>query len=276
MLIKNKPNIIDALACYDTETYDVDENGCFSKYSPAYIATNEALRWETSLFPNPQRVLTVAGSGDQALFYKLAGAKHIDTFDVSYCAHVIQDIKTTAIRNIPHSAYKDLLFDLYQTAHATDIDRLFPLLLKLPTDTLDFVRQMDGCRLFNCGESPIGILGNKLNDDEYRKLQLCVPKSFNFIWSDIASLPKKLRHKYDIINISNILGYIHPENRISILSSLSPYLHPDGRIICCEFHEHACLSNTKFHSEIIHNTDRDAYCSVFTSMLVLQKKNKTK
>ena len=270
MLIKNKPNIIDALACYDTGTYDVVTHGPFSKYSPAYTVTNEPLRWETFLFPNPQRVLTVAGSGDQALFYKLAGAKHIDTFDVSYCAHVIQDIKTTAIRNIPHSAYKDLLFDLYQTAHATDIDRLFPLLLKLPTDTLDFVRQMDGCRIFSWGESPFGMLGSKLNRTEYKKLQSCVPYSFNFIWSDIASLHEKLTRKYDVINLSNIINYIPSSNHADIISNLSQFLNIGGCIVFCRPYEHIKYNKEKLKL-IQHTKLRSGIPSVFSDITMLQK-----
>ena len=60
---------------------------------PAYTISNENQRWATQVVPNVKKVLTVAGSGDQALFYKLSGATIIDTFDITCNARAIQDIK---------------------------------------------------------------------------------------------------------------------------------------------------------------------------------------
>ena len=226
-----KPDIFAARACYGNKgRYDATESGSFSQYSPAYVVTNEPLEWETRLTPNANSVLTVAGSGDQALFYKLAGAKYIDTFDVSYCARAIQDIKTTAIRNISRRAYQELLFELYQTAYAADADGLFPLLFNLPKDTLDFIRQMDECRIFGYG----GNLSHyTFNRAQYRKLQSCIPEFFNFIWSDITTLHTKLNKKYDVINLSNILDYLQYDERNKVISKMSQFLTYGGHIVFC-------------------------------------------
>ena len=66
----------------------------FSQFSLAYIATNENIRYEIGLTEtNKKSILTIAGSGDQPIFYSLNGAKDIDTFDISFCSKVIMDIK---------------------------------------------------------------------------------------------------------------------------------------------------------------------------------------
>ena len=85
-------------------------------YSHAYVVSNEDLRYTTALTRDMGRkVLTVAGSGDQPLFYKLNGANHIDTFDVSFCAKAIMDIKTAAIRaGMGYDSYKQMLRNFHQ------------------------------------------------------------------------------------------------------------------------------------------------------------------
>ena len=82
--------------------------------APAYTISNENQRWATSVVPNVKSVLTVAGSGDQALFYKLSGVENIDTFDVNINAGIIQDIKCAAIKDLSRDEYIDLLTRLYR------------------------------------------------------------------------------------------------------------------------------------------------------------------
>ena len=79
------------------------------KQLSAYIISNENQRWATRVVPNIKRVLTVTGSGDQALFYKLAGAKIVDTFDITPNAGVIQDIKYNAVKHLDRDEYTRLL-----------------------------------------------------------------------------------------------------------------------------------------------------------------------
>ena len=49
-----------------------DNGGAFAAFSPAYLVSNEDLRSAMKMLqPRGADVLTVAGSGDQPIFYKL-------------------------------------------------------------------------------------------------------------------------------------------------------------------------------------------------------------
>ena len=230
------PDFTKAKSCYIHGIYYIIPLGFFSAYSPAYLTTNEPLDWEISLTPNPKNVLTIAGSGDQALFYTLAGAKHIDTFDVSYCAHVVQDIKTTAIRNLPYNKYHGMLCHLHSTTDATQVKEIATILDQLPSDTLNFITQMRGHRLFDQGENPM-ISNNATNiENYYDKIRTYVPKSFNFIWSDTLNLHTKLTKKYDVINLSNVFDYLNNDEVHHTISSLYPFLNDNGCFIFCGHH----------------------------------------
>ena len=277
-----KPDITDAKTHYTCGGNYNFNHGVFSKYSPSYIITNEPLSWEASLVPNAKSVLTIAGSGDQALFYKLSGAEHIDTFDVSYCAHAIQDIKTTAIRNIGYNSYIKLLTQLHETSHAMRATYMLPILNKLPVDTIDFIKKMDGYFIFANGGNPkhqyLSVMltnnqhskhGRVITKFEYKKLQSCLPKRFNFIWSDILNLHTKLKQKYDVINTSNVFDYLLPSERNAAISNLYPFLKQNGQMLICECPTPE-YDESKFKmKQYVHEKPNPA--SVYPSMISLQK-----
>lgn len=213
--------------------YDTDENDFFSRFSPAYIVSNENLKREVMLTQNAKNVLTVAGSGDQALYYKMAGAKNVDTFDISFCAHAIQDIKTTAIGELKYPEYFVLLENLHLTCDATKIPIMSKILPLLPKDTLDFLNDMSGCSIFMRGINPFRLPRLKPTRHEYKKMQLCVPAQFNFIWSDVLSLHTKLSGQYDVINLSNIFLYFESEQIAQTIDNLKPFLKVGGHIVFC-------------------------------------------
>lgn len=261
------PNIYDARACYNKYgTYDSSAFGSFSRYSPAYTVSNEPLHWEMSLIPHPKDVLTVAGSGDQALFYTVSGAKHIDTFDISYCAHVIQDVKTTAIRNmVPYYDYRTLLQELHRRSDVMQVREIIPILNHIPPTSLDFLINMRGCRIFDMGENPF-FSYNNIPHTNYKQISKTIPESFNFIWSDILSLHKKLTRTYDVINLSNIFDYLTPQQRNWAISNLYPFLNIDGRIIFCK-----CDINYDKEKIRLQKNFNLFSPSIFTQMAILQK-----
>ena len=88
--------------------YRMYEN--FGRFSPAYTVSNEHLSEAMAVLkPKGKSVLTVAASGDQAFYYKIYGASHVDTFDISYCAKIIMNVKTAAVQNLNYSRYKGFL-----------------------------------------------------------------------------------------------------------------------------------------------------------------------
>ena len=82
----------------------------FGRFSPTYTVSNERLSEAMEVLkPRGKSVLTVAASGDQAFFYKINGASHVDTFDISYCAQVMMNVKTAAVQTLDYTGYKEFL-----------------------------------------------------------------------------------------------------------------------------------------------------------------------
>ncbi|MBP5364176.1 MAG: DUF3419 family protein [Alphaproteobacteria bacterium] len=213
--------------------YEAPESEFFARFSPAYITSNENLKREVSLTPNAHDVLTIAGSGDQALYYKMAGATHVDTFDISYCARVIQDIKTTAIHQMSYMEYFVLLETLHTSYNVAKIPLISQMSPYLPQDTLNFINDMNGYPMFSRGINPFFSPCLHPTRAEYKKMQLCVPAQFNFIWSDVLSLHTKLSSQYDVINLSNIFSYFENEQITQTIESLKPFLKVSGYIVFC-------------------------------------------
>ncbi|MBQ8294764.1 MAG: DUF3419 family protein [Alphaproteobacteria bacterium] len=201
-------------------------------YSHGYVATNEDLRHTTGLTRDMARkVLTIAGSGDQALFYQLNGATKIDTFDVSFCAGAIQDIKSTAIKlNLPYDEYNRLLNDLHFAHSASRVENMPQILDKASPKYADFVRNMDGYKIFGAGLSPNLYQNQILDADEYAKLQSDGVMENKFIWANASDVHAHLVEEYDVINLSNIFEWA-PGIMIPTLASLRNHVRPGGYIL---------------------------------------------
>lgn len=200
-------------------------------YSCAYVISNEELRFTTGLTADrAKRVLTITGSGDQALFYALAGATHIDTFDVTYCARAIMDIKTTAIGQLNLGQYGALLSSLHKNPHCTSVENMQGILQKMPQQSAGFIRDMDNYYIFGNGLAPEYYPDHMFNDQEYKKLKSKIKAPFNFIWSDAMHVHEHLTMEYDVINLSNIFEWA-PQTTIPTLESLRKHIRVGGHII---------------------------------------------
>ncbi len=201
-------------------------------YSPGYVVTNEDLRSTIETVPcRGANVLTVAGSGDQALFYTLAGAKKVDTFDASFCAKAIMDIKVAAIQQgMSYDAFSTLLDDLHRGKNLTEHKNVAQILPNIPGDSAAFVKGMVGYRIFGNGFRPYNYKDEKINATEYAKLQSGEIKGFDFIWSNVSDLHTHLSCKYDIINLSNIFEW-SPDLLVPSIQNLRKYLRPGGYIM---------------------------------------------
>ena len=185
-------------SAYD-EKGDFRSNG-FAEYSPAYVINNE-IAYEVLKLLSPikgARVLTVAGSGDQPLFYSAMGASVIDTFDISYCAKVIMDIKNTAIR--AKMSYNDFVVDLLGCLQGmpdktSDVLRCFRLTDKMPADTMCFINGMYGCKILRR-------LGNGWSR--------CLPKMEMYsLMNGIINYKKDNIHLYNVTSITFILCKVY-------------------------------------------------------------------
>jgi len=211
----------------------------FSGYSRAYIVTNEDLRLSMNCMPtNCNKALTVAASGDHPLFCSLYGAKHVDTFDISYNAKCIMDIKTAAISELTYYEYLKLLANLHNTYDIAHVPYMSNISQKLSSTEYDYMCAMSGYRLFNmCGvyDKADPVLPN---GQEYRQLQKIVQNHYNFYWTDLSNLNTCLVENYDFVHLSNIFDYICDRNlQFVILERLVKHLNIGGRIVI----QHLCF-----------------------------------
>ncbi len=235
--MNNKPNLDAARAAYGNPDYEYGTQylawpGHPLDYSHAYTVSNENLRYTTGLTRSMgRRVLTVAGSGEQPLFYTINGATQIDTFDISYCARAIMDIKTQAIRSgMPYEQYKKLLKDLHFAPSASKVSEVSEILPKIPAHSAQFVRGMDGYRIFGNGLNPEYYASEMISETEYKTLQKALRGAFKFIWSDVATLHTQLNGEYDVINLSNIFEW-SPDLIQPTLTNLRNYVRTGGYIL---------------------------------------------
>lgn len=204
----------------------------FSYYSPAYVLSNENLRWVTGLTRDSgRRVLTVAASGDQALFYSINGADKIDTFDVSFCSKAIMDIKTALLQTMSRDEYIALLIALHNTKDVQHVAYMSEILEQIPQDSAQFVRAMRGRKIFSNGLTPNDYKEFYPTAQEYKQMRDAVNNYFKFIWTDIGSLHTHLTAEYDVINLSNILEYMGTQQIHNTLASLRNHVRPGGYII---------------------------------------------
>lgn len=211
----------------------------FSEISPTYIMATEDLRHALSVFmpKNCEQVLTVAASGDHPLFCSLYGAKHVDTFDISYNAKMMMDIKTVAINLFDYTGYIDLLEKLYYTDNVIHMPCMKPVIERLPTEDYEYLTSKRGMKFFNQGRWRGSWHGRNYiylpNNFEYKNLQKIIKKPYDFEQTDIANLSTKLDGKmYDFVHLSNIFDYItYPKRQWEILCSLFDHVNVGGCIV---------------------------------------------
>ena len=200
-------------------------------FSPAYVISNEDQRWATTVVPNVRKVLTVTGSGDQAIFYTLAGATIVDTFDMTYNARAIQDIKFAAIKKCSIQEYFKLLTDLFYAHNISTIPDMKKIMPMLPRETCEIIGHPWNTDMFQAGMDATYYPENILTHAEYMKLRKKLKNPFNFVQCDLYDLSAKISDTYDLINISNIFDYCYDAvTQANILRGLTDHLNIGGHI----------------------------------------------
>lgn len=203
-----------------------------SKNSDFYISTDYAFQDESSVYLftneniagyiqglNPGRVLTVASSGDHAFEAYLAGATHVDTFDInSYQRHVLE-LKTHMIRGLPYHDFMDFFFDKKNFFN--------PKIIAMISDNFSmglrhFMTkcQDSGTNMFkyHASISPNYDLRNlsyASEESKYNKLRELLPERINFHHCKLERVSAKFNQRYDLIMLSNIFYYMYSEETIT-------------------------------------------------------------
>lgn len=216
------------------------------EFSPAYLITNEDWRALRSMTSGAKRVLTVAGSGDQALSYVLSGATHVDTYDITRCARIIQDIKTTALQILTYSEYMDLIQKLGGNI-SSNLPLLKPIMQHLPPKTIAEIHKYPNQIAFQ--RNAHSYYQNYFTDTEYMYLKSKITKPFKFYLGDIKTLHTQLTEEYDLIDTSNIFDSNFTLIDLQkTIESLLPYMRIGGRLIYIWQYQKTKIDNIKLES----------------------------
>ena len=206
----------------------------FSAYSPAYVSSHELVHELMLLLkPRGKTALAVAGSGDVPFMLTAYGAKCVDTFDISYNARVIMDIKTYMLRS--GMFFYDYLFDLdcLKNNSATLLDSRFTKIVRhaVTSETWKYLDGMRGCQIFR----PVKPDTKEFypNMQEFENMQRNVNERYNFIWTDAFNICDHISGKtYDIIYLSNVFQYFQYDDDIrNLLCNLRHHVNPNGVIV---------------------------------------------
>lgn len=203
-----------------------------SKKSDFYISSDYAFQDESSVYlftnenivayqqgVNPNRVLTVASSGDHAFESYLAGARHVDTFDInSYQRHVLE-LKTHMIRNLPYHEFMDFFFDnknFFNPKIIAPISDKFSIglqhfLIKCQNGTRNMFK-------YHAAISPNYDLRNLSyvsEESKYNKLRELLPERINFHHCKLERVSARFNQRYDLIMLSNIFYYMYSNETIT-------------------------------------------------------------
>ena len=203
---------------------------CPLDYYPAYVVTNENLRRTIGLLGDAPRdnVLAIAASGEQPLFYKLAGAKNVDTFDITIFARVIMDIKTAALASkMDYQQYLKMLGELFGACHPLQVAGMKQILPYMRPESVKILQEIDGARVFFNGLEPERHKDLMLSPEEFERLKSMNVKPFNFYWSNVADIHTKVKGQYDVAYLSNVFEW-NPRLIVPTFCNLRSVLRPGG------------------------------------------------
>ena len=107
------------------------------------------------------------------------------------------------------------------------------IVTEIPNDTKYFLEKTNKSTIFKHPSFDIedSSTGSMLTVEEFEKAKKTINSPFNFIWTDIKNLHKKLEKQYDIINLSNLFDYKKPETIYNTIQNLKDYIKIGGHII---------------------------------------------
>lgn len=229
-------------------------NNAFGPFSRIYSMTTEnILEFINSVDCQGKNVLTVTGSGDQAMNVILNGAKNITCFDINPITFCHLELKKEAIKalsleefirffNLDKRAndYSFLDKNLFEKV-AKNLDSItldvFNYLYSSFDDTNDLYKNI--YYRFDYDYEHLKNMSNYLTKDNYNKLSNILNNgeyNINYIESDFMDLHNLLNgKKYDLILLSNISDYIdwmyinRPlDNYYNDIIKLTDNLNPNG------------------------------------------------
>ena len=207
-------------------------------YSGSLVVTNEMFHIATLKrhLSKDTKVLTVSGSGEQPLFFKIYGAKDIVTFDISFTSYLLTSLKISAAQIFTTSTeYNIFLNDLYTIKTSNDLfDKpyLSQAIQNMSKENQSYISKIvryqlisrllylnDSCNFYS------------LNQEQFDKLKKSIETDIPFIWTNITRLYKGInKEKFDIIYYSNILSFKDEITLRPILEKTKQHLTQNGKL----------------------------------------------
>lgn len=233
----------------------------FKKYSTIYASSNENVGAYFKLFDwsNAKDILLSCGSGDQALHAIFYGANNVYMFDINALTKYFFDYKSAAIKALNYQEYQmflnsinkgDINIELYffniLSNYLSKESLLFWKELYNYNNLINKKYPLDNRSLFfkicYCRNS-FDLLKQRLvylsNEENYNILRNNLFRTNIYFYNeDITNIPT-IKHKFDIIFLSNIADYINnifPEPcllnfRHFIINDLKSLLNNNGDIM---------------------------------------------
>lgn len=211
---------------------NMNNNNRFKNGAPVYVFTNENIAGYMPSLGNMTgaRVLCVGASGDHAFESYLAGASHVDTFDINSNQKNIIELKTHMIRHLSYESFADFFLGTYNFFNKKILS---PIQHEFSDDLNQFLAQYErrGNRMFwyQYGVSPgfdIFKISYLQDPNKYYELRKKLPKKISFTNCDIRDISTNFTEKYDVILLSNIADYVYGSN-FHEYSKLLPFFYRD-------------------------------------------------
>ena len=231
----------------------VSKRSVYNWRAPVFLFTNENISGYLKQMGDmsDKKILTVAGSGDHVFESILAGAEHVDTFDVNYLQKHIVELKSKMIKYLPYSDFMRFFFD---KNHFFDKNIIKPIWNKLSLALrvfLNYYYANKNISLFRYRNSQHNMYSvdkiSYIKDEQaYAHLGKIMPEKISFKQADVSEISNRFDSVYDIILLSNIFGYLYEDIedmaakvllfRDGVLSPIADKnLNPNGGKICFNY-----------------------------------------
>lgn len=192
----------------------------YSWNSPVFLFSNENIQPYLANLTDmtDKKVLTVAAAGDHAFEALLAGAKHVDTFDINYLQKHIMELKSKIIKHLPYGEFMKFFFD---KNHFFDRSIIKPIWKTFSRELRIFLlmyyhHHQRNSRLFRYNGAQhneyIPDMISYISDElAFKELKQIMPDKISFKETNVLELSTKFDTEYDVILMSNIFEYLYTD-----------------------------------------------------------------
>jgi len=206
-------------------------------YAPLYMYGTEMMGdYYPRIGVAHKKVLTIAGSGDQMLNAYFFGASKVVGFYLNKLAKFMVHLKFEAVQSL---SYKDFLRFFGTGKKDASLDYQLYMRLSLPKRTQKFFDQLYAYFNYNGRKmaqshffherkltySPLTKINPYVeNEHSYNSMkQILFEEKVNVIIANVTDIGKKIKEKYDVINLSNTSSFVAHHYRVTGIKN--PEMH---------------------------------------------------